>query len=74
MHRTVALTKAENKRMFMKQRWYEEGERIGHMLALLAKNQNAELHTITSIKLGTGGVTMCPGKRIEVFKKYYGHI
>lgn len=65
MYRTIALTMAENKIMFMKQL----GKRTVNLLAFLANNQNAELHTITSIKLGTGGVTTCPGKMIEVFKK-----
>lgn len=59
LYRTLSLEKAENRRFFLKQAQYEEGERTGHMLALLARSQSSST-SITSIETPSGGVTRSP--------------
>lgn len=48
--KNMVPTKAENKRFFLQQRFFEEGENTGHMLAMMAKSKKGSSHieTITS--------------------------
>lgn len=39
----VTLTKAEDKRFFLQQKFFEEEENMGHMLAMLVKSQKGTL-------------------------------
>lgn len=57
--------KAENRRVFQKQCFYEEGESIGYMLALLARTKSIVIPSIT------GRVTSYTPEILDTFKEYY---
>lgn len=39
LYRNVSIVKAENSRFLKSQKHYEMGEQVGHMLAMIARNQ-----------------------------------
>lgn len=58
MNQQISTTAAEKKRFFLQQRYYNEGENTGHLLAMIARAQQGQTHieAIQNVKCETVGV------------------
>lgn len=72
-YKKFVLKKAENKRLFQKQSFFGEGERVGRYLALIAR-ANAPVSVILAICNEDGEIRRGTPEIIEVFKNYYQNL
>lgn len=64
------LSMAENKRFFLKQKYFLEGESAGHLLATIVKSQQGSSHVARLVK--EDGTEVMEGKDIlDTFSCYY---
>lgn len=67
------LESASNKRFFLQQKYFEEGERAGHMLATIARAQLGSSY-ITNLK-GVDGVTVSDTEDImQIMSRFYENL
>lgn len=69
-YKAVITRNAENRRLFQRQRCFEEGERVGRMLALLAST-NSPSSTISMIRTPSGEISSDPVMIKETFFDFY---
>ncbi|XP_072009068.1 ATP synthase subunit C lysine N-methyltransferase isoform X1 [Engystomops pustulosus] len=70
---THLLEGAARKRMFMKQRFFEEGEKVGHLLSVISKAQQGATH-IGSLKAPNGVVCTDVKSILDVLQTFYADL
>lgn len=73
VHAQTIIPLAENKRFFLQQKQFEEGENRGHMLALLAKSQQASSH-IVAVANPQGTICYSTQDIIDTFKDFFQEV
>lgn len=69
MLKQLSLQLAENQIFFLQKKHFEEGENTGHMLALLAKSQQAPSHIVAVVN-AQGTLCYSTQTIIDTFKDF----
>lgn len=67
------MSKAEKKRYFLQQNYFEEGENTGHLLAMVTKGQQ-ESTSITEIRKINGEVSPSTTVILDTFQQFYADL
>ena len=70
IYRTIHLQQADNKRFFTSQTYFEEGEKTGHMLAMIAKSQQPS-QLVHSIRTSTQSTVTDTPSILKEFYSFY---
>lgn len=71
--RQVSLMKAKNKSFFLQQKFYEEGENTGHMLAMMAKFNKGSTF-ISAVRDSNGNIIDTHSDIIKAFSAFYSDL
>lgn len=70
LHQQVTLTTAENKQFFIQQKYFEEEENTGHLMAVISRAQQGTAQ-IEAIRNPAGAMVQDVNQIIQVFSSYF---